>query len=145
MAKLNASRGAQPVMTAEFVFNFDDTMVDVTGVEKDFGKTNIASTVFEAINLPNGAIVVGGEVVTDTAFDAATYTVSVGDAGSATRYMAATDRKGTGRTALTPTGHRTDGANVRVTVVAADVCTAGKMSVRVQYITEGRVCEVNPN
>lgn len=145
MAKLTASRGAQPVMLAEFTFNFDDTMVDVNGATKDFGKTNIASTVFEIANLPQGAIVVGGEVVTDTAFDAATYTVSVGDSVSATRYMAATDRKGTGRTALTPTGYRTDGANIRLTVVAADVCTAGKMSVRVQYITEGRVCEVNPS
>lgn len=145
MAKLIAARGAQYVMAEEFIFNFDDTMLDVTGVEKDFGKTNIASTVFEVANLPQGAVVVGGDVITDVAFDAATYNVSVGDAGSATRYMAATDKKGTGRTALTPTGYRTDGGNIRITVVAADVCTTGRMAVRVQYITEGRVNEVNPS
>lgn len=145
MAKLNAARGAQTVMCEEFVFNFDDTMVDVTGVEKDFGETNTASTVFEIANLPQGAVVVGGEVVTETAFDALTYTVSIGDAGSATRYLGATDKKDVGRTALVPTGYRTDGANIRMTVVPADACTAGKMTVRVEYVVENRVTEVNPN
>lgn len=145
MSKLIAARGAQTVMSAEFVFNFDDTMVNVAGAEVDFGKTNIAASVFEISNLPGNAIIVGGEVVTDTAFDAATYTVSVGDSSSATRYLGATDRKGVGRSALVPTGYRPDGKRVRLSVTAADVCTTGKMSVRIQYITEGRVTEVNPS
>jgi len=144
MAKLIAARTAQPVMEAEFIFNFDDTMVSSAGAELDFGKVNVAATSVDIINLPTNAVVLGGEVVCDTAFDAATYNITVGDADVANRYLGTTDRKGTGRTALVPTGYRTTGKPVRLTFTAADVCTAGKMSVRVQYITEGRGIDVNP-
>jgi hypothetical protein len=144
MAKLIAARTAQPVMEAEFTFNFDDTMVSSTGVELDFGKVNVAATSVDIINLPTNAVVLGGEVVTDTALDAATYNITIGDADVANRYLGTTDRKATGRTALVPTGYRTTGKPVRLTFTAADVCTAGKMTVRVQYITEGRGIDVNP-
>lgn len=144
MAKLIAARTAQPVMEAEFIFNFDDTMVSSAGTELDFGKVNVAATSVDIINLPTNAVVLGGEVVTDTAFDAATYNITIGDADSANRYLGTTDRKGTGRTALVPTGYRTTGKPIRLTFTAADVCTTGKMSVRVQYITEGRGIDVNP-
>ena len=40
--------------------------------------------------------------------------------------------------ALTGTGFRTDGTPVRLTFTAADVCTAGKMTVRVMYTVGGR-------
>lgn len=73
MAVLKATRSAQRPLIATFVWNFDDTMVDTGGVSKDFGVSNTASTVFEVLNLPIGAIVTGGSVVTETAFDAATY------------------------------------------------------------------------
>ena len=143
MSKLNASRNAQWPLVAEFTFNFDDTMKDVTGAEKDFGVSNIAATVFEVIPLPANAIVIGGEVVTEAAFDAATYTVTVGDAGDADRYLAATDAKGAGRIALTLSGYVTaTGENVRISVDAADVCTTGKMTVRVMYVIRGRGNEV---
>lgn len=145
MSKLIASRAAQYVMEAEFVLNFDDTMVNTSGVEVDFGKTNVAASSFDIINLPQGAVVVGGSVTTDTAFDAATYNVSLGDSGSATRYLGVTDKKGAGTTALVPTGYRGDGENLRLGVTAADTCTGGKMTVRVLYITTGRSNEVNPN
>lgn len=138
MAKLIASRTAQYPLVAEFTFNFDDTMVNTSGATVDFGKTNTASTVVEVIPLPPGAVVIGGSVDTLTAFDAATFNVSVGDSGSATRYLGATDKKGTGTTALVPTGYRGTGENVRVTFVPADACTTGKMTVRVQYVIEGR-------
>lgn len=144
MAKLISARTAQPVMEAEFTFNFDDTMVSTAGTERDFGKVNVAETAVDIINLPPRAVVLGGEVVTDTAFDAATYNITVGDADSATRYLGTTDRKGTGRTVLVPTGFRGTGKPIRLTFTAADVCTAGKMTVRVQYITEGRGIDVNP-
>lgn len=149
MSKLIATRGAQFVMESEFVFNFDDTMVSkvalVDGAELDFGKTNIVSTAFDIVNLPAGAVILAGSVTTETAFDAATYNVSLGDSGNATRYLGATDRKATGVTNLVPTGYRGDGENLRLTVVAADACTTGKATVRIQYITTGRSNEVNPN
>jgi len=142
MSKLIAARTAQYPLAAEFEFNFDDTMKNTSGAEVDFGKTNTAATVFEVINVPEGAVIVGGEVVTDVAFDAATYTVAVGDAAVADRYLAATDKKGVGRTALVPTGFRTEGRNVRVTVTAADACTTGKATVRIQYVLKDRAQEV---
>lgn len=144
MAKLIAARTAQPVMEAEFTFNFDDTMVNAAGATVDFGKVDIASSAFDIINLPTNAVVLGGEVITDTAFDTAGYDVIVGDADSANRYLASADLKALGRAALTPTGYRTTGKPIRMTIVSDDVCTTGKMTVRVQYITEGRGIDVNP-
>lgn len=141
MAKLIASRGAQYPLVAEFTFNFDDTMVDTAGVLKDF-KT-VGSTVVDALNLPVGAIIIGGEVVTETAVSGSTaYNVSVGDSGSATRYLGATDRVAAGRTALVPTGYVSNGGNIRVTVApTVAAATAGKVTVRVQYIVRNRVNE----
>lgn len=142
MAKLIASRTAQWPLVAEFTFNFDDTMANTAGATVDFGKTNTAATVVEAIPLPPGAVVVGGSVDTQTAFDAATFNVSVGDSGSATRYLGATDRKAVGTSALVPTGYRGTGENIRISFTAADACTAGKMTVRVMYVVDGRSNEV---
>ena len=141
MAKLIASRGAQYPLVAEFTFNFDDTMVDINGALKDF-KT-VGSTVVDAINLPVGAIVIGGEVVTETAVGGSTaYNISVGDSGSATRYLGATDRVTAGRTALVPTGYVSVGNRLRITVApTVAAATAGKVTVRVQYIVRARVNE----
>lgn len=144
MSKLIASRGSQNVQCAEFTFEYDDTMLDTSGALKDFGKTNTAASTFEVINLPPEAVVVGGDLITETAFDAATYTVSVGDADSATRYLGSTDKKGVGRTPLVPTGHRS-GGNLRITVTAADACTTGKATLRVLFITPNRITEVYPS
>lgn len=141
MSKLIATRGQQYPLVAEFTFNFDDTMVDTAGVTKDF-KT-VGSTVVDVINLPTGAIVTGGEVVTEKAVTGSTaYNVSVGDSGSATRYLGATDRVSAGRTALVPTGYVGNGEQIRVTVApTVAAATAGKVTVRVQYIVRNRVNE----
>lgn len=141
MSKLIATRGQQYPLVAEFTFNFDDTMVDTAGATKDF-KT-VGSTVVDAINLPTGAIVTGGEVVTETAVGGATaYNVSVGDSGSATRYLGVTDRVAAGRTPLVPTGYVGNGEQIRVTVApTVAAATAGKVTVRVQYIVRNRVNE----
>ena len=141
MAKLIATRGSQYPLVAEYTFKFDDTAVDTTGVTKDF-KT-VGSTVVDAINLPTGAIVIGGEVVTETAVTGATaYNVSVGDSVTAARYLAATNRVAAGRTPLVPTGYVGNGEQIRVTVAptVADA-TAGKVTVRVQYVIRNRVNE----
>ena len=149
MSKLISARGAQFVMESEFFFNFDDTMVSyvgtVDGAELAFGKTNIVSTAFDVINLPAGAVILAGSLTVETAFDTASYSVAVGDAVTPARYLAAADRKALGVTALVPTGYRGEGENIRVTIVNADVCTTGKATLRVQYITTGRANEVNPN
>ena len=138
MAKLKATRQAQYLLAAEFTFNFDDILTTTSGALVDGGKTNTSATSVAVIQLPYGATVVSGEVVTDTAFDAATFNVTVGDSGSATRYLGTTDKKGTGLTALVPTGYVSAGEDLQLTFTAADVCTAGKMTVRVRYTVAGR-------
>jgi hypothetical protein len=117
MAKLNATRGAQYPLVAEFTLNFNDTMLNTSGVSKDFGVSTVAETnSFDVINLPYGAVVTGGEWVTETAFDTAGFDITVGDATTGNRYLAATDVKGAARTALVPTGYVSDGASIRISV-----------------------------
>ena len=143
MAQKLATRGGQYPITAEFTFDVaNDTMKNTSGVDDTFKV--VGSHVFDAILLPTNAIVVGGEVVTETAVSGSTaYNVSVGDSGSATRYLGATDKVAAGRTALVPTGFVGGGEQVRVTVAptVADA-TAGKITVRVSYIIRNRVNEV---
>jgi hypothetical protein len=142
MSKLIKSRAAQYPLVADFVANFDDTMDNVAGAEVDFGKTNTDATVFAIIPLPKGAVVTGGSVTTNTAFDAATYNVTVGDTADNDRYLTTTDKKSAGITSLVPTGYVSDGEDVVVAVTAADVCTAGKLTVLVEYVKPGKVSEV---
>lgn len=148
MALKQATRGAQPVMSAEFTFGFDDTMKDVAGVTKTFGAAFADAGVFDAINLPLGAVVVGGELIVETAGVGPTaYTAAIGHSGNATAFLAATDLKTAARTALTGLGlAANDGKNVRVTIASTVAnASAGKFRLRVNYTTDGRITEVNPN
>lgn len=148
MATLKATRTAQWPLVAEFTFSPTDSMTDVNGVSKQFGGEAVAETVFDVINLPRDAVVIGGEVITETAVGGATaYNVKVGDSGSATRYLGATDRVTAGRTALVPTGYRnTGGLNLRVSVApTVAAATTGVVTVRVEYIIKDRSNEVQPS
>lgn len=141
MAKVLATRGAQWPLTAEFVINLTDTVVNTSGAEEAIG--TVGSHVFDAIKLPVNAIVVGGAVTTEVAATGPTaLNISVGDSTNATRYLGATDRVAAGRTALVPTGYVGNGEDLRVTVApTVAVATAGKISVHVQYIIRNRVTE----
>ena len=140
MTVLKASRHAQWPLVAEFTFNFDDTMVNSAGNTVDFGKVNLggAAGAFDVAALPPGAVVIGGDIVTETAFDTAGYDVTIGDATTANRYLTSSDVKGTGRTALVPTGFVSTGEALRFTFSSDDVCTAGKMTIRVLYTIRNR-------
>lgn len=146
MAKLLATRTAQWPLLSEFTFNFDDTITDINGVTKSFGSTYTDAVVASVINLPEGAVVVGGEVVVETAGVGPTaYTVSLGDSSSATRYASAVDLKTAARTALTLTGYRTS-ENLRLTIASTVAnASAGKATVRVMYVMPNRANEVIPN
>ena len=150
MALKQATRGAQPVMSAEFDFSFNDTMKDVAGVTKTFGAAFADAGVFDAINLPLGAVVVGGELIVEAAGVGPTaYTVAVGHSGSAAAFLAATDLKAVAGTRVALTGlglQANDGKNVRLTIASSVAnATAGKFRLRVNYTTDGRITEVNPN
>lgn len=143
MAQKLAARGGQYPITAEFTFDVaNDTMKNVTGADDNFNV--VGSHVFDAILLPTNAIVVGGEVVTETAVSGSTaYNVKVGDSVNDARYLASTDRVAAGRSALTVTGFVGGGEQVRVTVAPTVAnATAGKITVRVSYIIRNRVNEV---
>lgn len=146
MAKLNATRTAQWPLLAEFTFNFDDTIVDVNGVTKTFGAVYTDAAVANIINLPEGAVVVGGELVVETAGAGPTvYTASLGDSASATRYANAVDLKTAGRTALTLTGFRAS-ENLRLTIASTVAnATAGKVTVRVLFVLPNKANEIVPN
>lgn len=141
MALLKKTRVSQTPKVATFEWNYNDTKVNTAGATSDFE----ASDAMDAIELPIGAIVVGGELVVDTIYNTTgAATVSVGDSSSATRYLGATTLKTGGRTALVPTGFKnTGGLPIRLTFSVADTAgTAGKARVHVQYIIEGRADEV---
>lgn len=142
MATLKATRGSQWPLVAEFTWEIGDTMVNTSGASDAFA--TVASHVFDVINLPVGAVLIGGDVTTETAAGGSTaYNVSVGDSASATRYMNAVDKTAAARTALTLTGYVGQGEQIRLTVApTVATATAGKFTLRVEYIIRNRVNEV---
>ena len=144
MSLLKATRTAQFPLVAEFTWNFDDTMVNTAGNTVNFGSSNLggAAGFFAVIPLPPNAVVIGGDVTIETAFDTAGYDITVGDTTTTNRYLATTDLKALSRTALVPTGFRGAGENVVLGFTSDDVCTTGKGTLRVQYIVQNRSNEV---
>lgn len=145
MATIKKARTAQWPLFADFIFNIGaDGMLNTAAALTLF---NAAGTnAFDVIPLPPGAVVVGGELVVEVADNATgTATMSVGDSLLATRYLAATNIKAAARTALTLTGFRGNGEDIRVTLANADgTATAGVVTLRVGYMINGRANEVNP-
>lgn len=141
MALIRKNRGLQYPLVAEFTFNLADTMAATDGVTRAFGA--ITGSVFDVVALPPNAVVLSGDVTVETVSnDSSTTTISVGDSGSATRYLGATSIKTAARTALVPTGVRGAGEDVRITLAnAGGDATAGTVTVRVMYIVTGRTNE----
>ena len=152
------ARGGQYLIVSEFLFNYNDTMLPngvnpstLSGQGSNSATGYVAfnaagTTVFDAITLPPNATVVGGEFVVNTAFsDTGTSTVTIGDSGSATRYLGSTSLKATGRTALTLSGYLTGFNNDALLTIANQNGngTTGQAVLRVMYTIFGRVMEVN--
>ena len=141
---LKASRSSQYPLVAEFIFDISlaDAMLNTSGALTNFKAAT--GTIFDVINLPSNAVVIGGDVTVDVVSnDSSTATIKVGDSGSDTRYLGATNIKAAARTVLVPTGFRGAGENIRITLANANGdATTGKVSVRVEYIISGRANEV---
>lgn len=92
-----------------------------------------------AIEVPHGAVLVGGDVVVTTPFNSATSaTGTVGDKGDADRY-GTVDLKQAGRTALTITGHKHSVADsVLLGFAQVGSATAGALRLTLHYYVEGR-------
>lgn len=162
--KLIASRTAQWPLVASIALAFNSWVTDSVDLSsKTLGSTVAASTdptqpglvgpvantiTFDAIALPVGAVITGGEVIVEAAYAGSTAaTLSIGKAGALTLLANAIDLKAAGRTALTLSdvsqlGFQ-DGSNVRLTLTYTVAnATAGKVRVRLTYTVDGRANEV---
>lgn len=93
---------------------------------------------YEAINVPAGAIVIGGNLVISDA-TTATVDVHIGDGVDDNRYADNVDGAATGLTALTLTGYKYTAADtIDVMVDTADPAAAGAFELVVLYIVDGR-------
>lgn len=145
MSKLRPTRSAQRVMSAEFVFSFNDTMEDINGVEKSFGSTHADQGTFDVIPMPVGAVIVGGEVIVETAGVGPTaYTMDVGTAASGAALANDVNLKSAARTALTVAALACNaGEKVRIAIASTEAnATAGKVRVRVNYTIDGKADDV---
>ena len=162
MPRLNASRTAQYPLVQEFAFNHNMWVVDsVDGTEKTLGSTVALSTdptetaltgpvantiVFDCMPMPGGAVIMGGELIVETAVTGSTaYTVSLGIAGSTTTLLNAVSALSAARTALTITSPLLPnaGQNIRATIAYTVAnATAGRIRLRVLYTLDGRANEV---
>lgn len=166
MKKL-ASRTAQNFLCAEFVFNYNEWVVDtVTGAKTTFGSTAVGSVdpaeqglvagtgvTFDCIPLPIGAVIVGGSLIVEQAFVGIGIgaTLNVGVAGNLGVYIAALDLDAALAGSRTPMLlaaplASNNGQNVRLTTAGLTAtATAGKVRVRVDYTIDGRSTETTGN
>lgn len=106
-----------------------------------FADPTAYGTAENAINVPGNAIVVGGALTVLTAWNSATTaTLSLGDAGSATRYANAVDLKTAARTALTVTGYKHTVSEWLKALIAQTgaAATAGAARIELEYVVQGR-------
>jgi hypothetical protein len=149
-------------MESDFNFAFNNWVIDsVDGVKKTFGSTvanstdplesgltgPVANTItFDALPMPVGAVIVGGELIVETAGVGPTaFTVSLGIAGTLTALLNAQSVLAAGRTALALTSPllANNGQNLRATVnYTVANATAGRFRLRVMYTIDGRANEV---
>lgn len=118
--------GRQPTQIAVLTINFADPTA--------YG------TAEDAIELPLGAIVTGGDITVVQAFNGTTNTLSLGDPTTATRYANAVDLKTVARTALTVTGFATTSTEkfIRALLAQTGAATAGIVRIHVAYYLPGR-------
>jgi hypothetical protein len=151
-------------MYQEFAFSWNDWVVDsADGAKKTLGSTPalskdpnesgltgpVANTItFDALNLPPGAVIIGGEVIVESVYAGSTAaTVSLGIAGSLTSLLNAVSMLTAGRTALTLTTTlamlANAGQNLRATIAYTVAnATAGRARLRVFYTVDGRANEI---
>lgn len=159
-----ASRTAQYPLRAEFAVSYNEWAVDsVTGMKTTFGSPVALATdpnepslnagvgiTFDAIPLPPGAVITGGEVIVETAFVGigANAILSVGIAGNLLALVNAmslsTATAGSSVPfALTAPLISNAGQNLRLSTSGlTPAASAGKFRVRVHYTVDGRTSEI---
>lgn len=169
MAKIISLRSAQYPLVAHQVLNFNDWCVDaLAGTKKTLGSTVALSSdptepsltngknslvTIPLFNMPRGAVIIGGSVVTETAWVGPTAVLDIGTVaaeGAIDKLISNFDA------AATTVAEFIVSTNVRLTSNAgynlyggltlsnADA-TAGKVHVFIHYFIEGKANEVVPN
>lgn len=113
-------------------------------VVKTFEFSDLESAVAKAVlTLPGNAVVIGGELTVNTAWNSATSAaLSIGDGASATRYASAVNMKTAARTALTLTGFKTAApTDVNLTITIVGATSAGKATLALMFVVDGKSSE----
>ncbi len=100
-----------------------------------------------AIDLPQGATIIAGELVIGTVFNSTSSdAIVIGDSGTADRYLGNGNGQALGRTALVPTGYTyTSPTTIHVKWTSGGgTPTTGAGTLRVTYTLDGRAHEVQP-
>lgn len=101
----------------------------------------VSGVALPVAEVPNDAVVTGGQFVVTEVFDSATSdTVTVGDADDDDEYKGGINAQSAGTTALVPTGHQY-ASNTDLVVKWTGVGTAptqGKALLIVEYVRQGR-------
>lgn len=127
--------------------NIPDTRQTVLVATVDFTYLDLAASGVGTVAcaLPQGAVVTGGQLIIDTAFDGSVSVgAEIGDADTAARYLGSTSILSTGRTALVPTGYQVVNANRNVLIevtLGGTANTQGAGRLQVEYVVEGRSVE----
>lgn len=118
--------------------------VNSDGIKAGTG-SSLTGVAFNLFELPAGAIVIGGDIKVLEVFNSTTSdTFSIGDSGSATRYLNAQDvRTAVARAALTVPARQTTSTEkvVGTWTSGGGTPTTGKLHITLQYIIPGRAVE----
>jgi hypothetical protein len=102
------------------------------------GYDTVTQGTFKCIAIPAGAQVLSGYVYCSDA-TSSSVTVTVGDGGSAARYLGSTSVASTGLTALVPTGYQyTQDDTIDIVVAGANAAADGVIELHVNYVVDGR-------
>lgn len=138
MATFPANVGRQYALSA---------LLKIQGSDITGGLITSGANIANAFDLPNEYIVLSGFVYVKTVFDGTTNTISVGDSGSATRFLNAVDLKTAATTAFSgvPFHSSTIGSALAKVTWTGTPTAVGLAYVYLEYIIPGRAHEVQTN
>jgi hypothetical protein len=139
MVAKKPARGGQYALVAEFAFDVaKDTMLDNTGALVDF--KSAGSRVFPIIDLPVGASIFAGDIITPVAISgSSSYEVSLAVDGQI--LTSGADMVSGVKADVAGTITPASGAPMFMVVDITGAATAGVVVVRVIYVIAGRVNE----
>lgn len=137
MPSITKNAGRQYPLVARVDFTYTDLMTSGANVAADVA--------IPAIDIPQNAVVTGGELVITTAFAGpVTLVADVGDGVDDNRYINNGNMATAARVAITPTGHvytAADTIDLNVTAGATTASSAGAGYLQVEYILTDRTQE----